>query len=118
MADVLLPEQYLETLKVAIAQKKNELEKLELVYAKIAKALAPDSGSPEDAKELTRQRIAEAQRQHHARRRKEIADRILAEHPNWKQYKGREWELAGMMTKVTPDAICRIFSEDERFKGL
>ena len=113
MAGVMLPEEYLKTLKQAIAAKKKELEELELAYAKISKALIPEPQNKEDADKIKRQKLAEAQRQHHKRRRKEMADRIIKEIPNWQQYK--PWELAREIG-ATLDAINKIFEEDERFK--
>lgn len=113
MSDIMLPEEYLKTLEKAITDKKEELAQLELAYAKISEALNLSPMSKQDADKIKRQKLAEAQRQHHKRRRKEIADRILNEIPDWQKYK--PWELSKKVG-ATLDAVNKIFEEDDRFK--
>ena len=113
MTDVLLPEQYLESLKRAIEEKKQELKDLEIAYAKISTALASPANEQQKDEEIKKMKIAGALREYHKGRRKKMADRIIAEIPNWKDCS--RFYLAEKIN-ATVDAINKIFEEDSRFK--
>lgn len=113
MTDILLPGEYLNSLKIAIEEKKQELQDLEVAYAKISAALSSTTTQQQNCQEIKKMKIADSLREHHKRRRKQMADRIIAEIPNWKQCS--RFDIAKKI-HATVDAVNRIFEEDPRFR--